>query len=64
MYVLELEWGTRVLGYPRVHMRLAGLSPDKMTPFKAEDLPYQIDGYLRVHLGGYLGPETLDSFQL
>ncbi len=30
--VLELEWGTRVLGYPRVHVRLAGPSPDKGTP--------------------------------
>ncbi len=31
-HILELEWGTRVLGYPRVHVRLAGPSPDKRTP--------------------------------
>ena len=29
---LELEGDTRVLGYPRVHVRLAGPSPDKRTP--------------------------------
>ena len=32
VYALELEWGTRVRGYPRVHVRLAGPSPDKRTP--------------------------------
>ena len=49
IFVLELEWSTRVLGYPRVHVRLASPSPDKRTPLGSAPSDWRVPGYPRVH---------------